>query len=172
MSVYASRVSRWGGVAFVGVVVVCVLDWLIVSHDNWAFGVLALLVLPILLRDSIGDLWHPRPVAYLNEEGLESDFGFEPWSNIADVDVRWCVHGGLADRGVAVRVARRLVLHLRLPDLEPRSPTRQYAQNNVSRVYGDRIEVPLWGSKSRVLADVRRASASYGFVAESTHARI
>jgi hypothetical protein len=162
VEVYPSRTGTWLTLATFAVLTAGFLVWGVAAvrngpHLRDLFVIAGLFLWPAGVSATVRQLREPRPAARLDGEGVESDFGFEPWSNITQVEARWRITAHTADR--------RLVLHLRVPDPQPRPPSREYASSLVrgrSVVYDDRIEVPLWASKSRVLADIRRASASYG----------
>jgi hypothetical protein len=92
----------------------------------------------------------PLPAVTLDEDGIECDLGRERWENVERVDVRW--------RWLGRTIVRRLVLWIRGAAPELPATGHRFAGPFVygrPSVYGDRIELPLWASKQRVLDDVR-----------------
>jgi hypothetical protein len=102
-------------------------------------------------RAALRQLRSPRPALRLDEAAIEGEFGRERWEHVQNVSVR-C-------RWLSRTPQRRLVLRRRPGTPDPETEAGEYASRFVygsGMLEDDRLELPLWGSKRKVLDDVRR----------------
>jgi hypothetical protein len=106
---------------------------------------------------SVGELRRPIPIAHFDEAGFECALGRVPWDNVSAASIRWHWRGRYP--------SRRLFFDLRNPAEELGPETREYLYRSPfgGPVAADgQIDLPLWDSTQRVLADVRRFHPTLG----------
>jgi len=125
-----------------------------VDRRNWlVFAAVGFFAWMLVL--AIRELRRPVPLAHLDEEGFECALGRVPWANVSAASVRWHWRARVP--------SQRLFLELRTPAETPGPETREYLSQSPfgGPVAADgQIDLPLWDSKQRVLADVRRFYAA------------
>jgi hypothetical protein len=116
-------------------------------HDAWYAAGVA--VFGWTLVQSARQLRAPLPELRIDDDGIEGTFGRVAWDDVTGASIRW--------RWLGRTVVRRVVLTLR-PGTAPAATSRDWASRWVAGRaidYGDRIELPLWARKRRVVDELR-----------------
>ena len=156
MDVYPSRRKIWASILVCGAFLLGSVGWAaaVIAHgprrSDWEV-LLALAIFGWAFFGSVRELRRPLPLAHLDEEGFECALGRVPWENVSAVAIRWQWRGRFPSRAVFFDLRNRAE--------EPGPETREYLYRSPfgSPVEADgQILLPLWDSKRRMLADVRR----------------